>query len=72
MEETKAPDGIDSKACFEKHGETARPVVAADAGGAVVGAMAGAVTGPGIVATGMAGACGSSAGYCVGGLINGN
>jgi hypothetical protein len=51
--------------------EIAKPIVAADASGAVAGAMVGAVTGPGIVATGMAGACGSSAGYCVGQLIGG-
>lgn len=49
----------------------AKPIVAADASGAVAGAMAELVTGPGVVATGMGGACGCSAGYCVGQLIGG-
>ena len=44
----------------------AKPIVGADVGGAVTGAMAGTVSGPGIVATGMAGACGASATYCIG------
>ncbi|MDR2979847.1 MAG: glycine zipper family protein [Bacteroidales bacterium] len=49
----------------------AKPIVAADAGGAVIGAMAGAIgSGPGIVAGGMTGAIGSSAGYCIGNLIS--
>lgn len=68
----KGPGWDRFKGMLREAWEIARPVVAADAGGAVVGAMAGTVTGPGIVATGMAGACSSSAGYCVEELINRN
>ena len=47
----------------------AKPVVGADVGGAVSGALVGLITGPGVVATGMSGACGASAGYCIGQLF---
>jgi hypothetical protein len=48
----------------------AKPIVAADASGAVMGAMLGVIgTGPGIVVGGMGGACAGSAGYCVGKLM---
>ncbi|MCQ2050329.1 MAG: glycine zipper family protein [Candidatus Saccharibacteria bacterium] len=67
----KGPRWEKFKGMVKEAWEITRPIVASDAGGAVVGAMAGAVTGPGIVATGMAGACGASAGYCVEQLING-
>jgi hypothetical protein len=46
--------------------EIAKPICAADAGGAVMGAMAGVAGGPGgIVGCGMVGACGNSAYYCI-------
>jgi hypothetical protein len=45
----------------------AKPIVAADAEGAVGGAMVGMVTGPGIVACGMGGACSNSMIKVIGG-----
>lgn len=67
----KGPRWEKFKGMVKEAWEITRPIVASDAGGAVIGAMAGTVTGPGIVATGMAGACSASAGYCVEALING-
>ncbi len=59
------------KETAKKAWQVAKPICKADAEGAVVGACAGAVlNGPGIVGGGMAGACGSSAGYCIGTLFD--
>jgi len=68
-DQSKGPRWDRFKGMLKEAWEIARPIVAADAGGAVVGAMAGSVSGPGLVATGMAGACGASAGKCVENLV---
>lgn len=68
----KGPRWEKFKGMLKEAWEITRPIVAADAGGAVVGAMVGVTSGPGIVVSGMASACGTSAGYCVQELINEN
>lgn len=68
----KGPRWEKFKGMLKEAWEITRPIVAADAGGAVVGAMVGVTSGPGIVVSGMDSACGTSAGYCVQELINEN
>ena len=64
-EQDKGPRWEKFKGTLKEAWEITRPIVTADAVGAVFGAMAGTITGPGIVVTGMTNACMSSAMECI-------